>query len=117
MEKRSYKRRIYIIDKKFQFKFVSLMLFMMIVAVASVSFVTFYIVWDSVLDAFFFVEEANKMLADIFTRTSVLMIAPVILLMALFSVAGVLYSHKIAGPLYRIKKVWVRNKKWYRPPS
>ena len=88
MAKFQYKRRIYIINRKFQFKYLFMILAVMLITVASVWFTTFYIIWDSVIEEFFFVPEASKKLGDIFIKTSELMIIPIILLAGIFSVIG-----------------------------
>lgn len=100
-----YKRHIYIINKKFQLKYLFIILFMMLVTVSVISFTTFYIIWDSVIEEFFYVDGAREKLADIFSHTSQLLLIPLGVLTAVFAVAGVLLSHKVAGPLYRVEKV------------
>jgi methyl-accepting chemotaxis protein len=100
-----YKRKIYIVNKKFQYRYLFIILFTMLVTVFSVYFTTFYVIWNSVIDAFFFVPEAAKKLADIMAHTSELLVIPVLLLAAVFTFAGILLSHKVAGPLYRVEKV------------
>ena len=105
MDTKGYKRKIYIVDKKFQFKFVIMLLFFILVTVFTVSFTTFYVIWQNVINEFFFVPEASKKLGDIYIRTSELLILPMIVLSAIAGIAGILISHRIAGPVYRMKKV------------
>lgn len=105
MEQRTYKRRIYIINRKFQFRYLFIILAVMIIAIGAVSFTTFYIIWDRVINEFFFVPDAAQKLSGIFIKTSQALIVPVIVLMLIFSLIGVLFSHRIAGPLYRVEKV------------
>lgn len=105
MDTKGYKRKIYIVDKKFQFKFVIMLLFFILVTVFTVSFTTFYVIWQNVIEEFFFVPEASKKLGEIYLRTSELLILPLIVLSAIAGIAGVLISHRIAGPVYRMKKV------------
>ena len=100
-----YKRHIYIINRKFQFKYLFIILFTMLVTVATISFTTFYVIWDSVIDEFFYIDGAREKLADIFNHTSYLLLIPLGVLTAVFIVAGILLSHKVAGPLYRVEKV------------
>lgn len=105
MENRRYKRRILIVDKKFQYKYVAIILLIMIATVVFVSMATFYVVWDKVLIAFENVPEASRKLADIMAQSARVSMIPLGILTVLFSAMGVFYSHKIAGPVYRIKKV------------
>jgi methyl-accepting chemotaxis protein len=99
-----YRRKKYIINRKLQFHYLFVILFTMLIAVFSVYFTAFYVVWNSVIDAFFFIPEASRKLADIFTHTSELIVIPVILLAVVFSIAGIFLSHRVAGPLYRVEK-------------
>lgn len=104
MEK-NYKRHIYIINKQFQFKYIFIILGITLITVFSVSFVTFYIIWSNVIKEYLFIPEASKKLADIFIKTSEILVVPVLILMVIFSLVGIFYSHRIAGPLYRVKKI------------
>jgi len=104
-QKQFYKRRIYIINKSFQFKYLFIILSVMLITVGTVYFTTFYVIWNNVINEFFFVPDAARKLGDIFVKTSELLVAPIAALAIIFSVAGILFSHKIAGPLYRVQKV------------
>ncbi len=104
MEKK-YKRHIYIINKSFQFKYLFIIIGVMLVTVVSVSFTTFYIIWSNVIKEYFFIPEASKKLVNIFIKTSELLIIPIIILLVIFSLIGIFYSHKIAGPLFRVKRI------------
>lgn len=105
MEKKNYKRSIYLINKKFQFKYVFIILFIMFTAIFTISFVTFYVIWTNVINEFFFIQDASKKLGDIYLKTTELLIIPLLILAFVFSIIGILYSHKIAGPLYRVQKI------------
>lgn len=105
MEKKNYKRSIYIINKKFQFKYIFIILILTFSAVFVVSFVTFYVIWTNVINEFFFIQDASKKLGDIYLKTTELLIIPLLILAFVFSIIGILYSHKIAGPLYRVQKI------------
>ncbi|MBN2754038.1 MAG: methyl-accepting chemotaxis protein [Candidatus Goldbacteria bacterium] len=105
METKGYKRKIYIVDKKFQYKFVLMLLFFILITVFTVSFTTFYVIWQNVIEEFFFVPEASKKLGDIYIKTTELLILPLIVLSVVSCIAGILISHRIAGPVYRMKKV------------
>jgi methyl-accepting chemotaxis protein len=104
MEQKAYKRKTYIVNRRFQFKYIFIILSVMLITVFSVSFTTFYVVWKNVIDSFFFVPEAAKKLADIYVRTAQLLVLPVLFLSACAIAAGIIFSHRIAGPVYRVKK-------------
>ncbi|MCX8093605.1 MAG: HAMP domain-containing protein [Candidatus Goldbacteria bacterium] len=111
-EKKSfYKRRQYIIDKKFQFKYLFYILTMMISTVLIVSFTIFFIIWDKIIKEFFYIPDAAKKLSDIFISTSQILIIPVAILLVIFSMISILLSHKIAGPIYRVRKIAEELKK------
>jgi methyl-accepting chemotaxis protein len=100
-----YKRRIYLINKPLQFKYLFVILSTILITIGVVYFTTFYVIWDNVINEFFFVPEAAKKMGDIFVKTSELLIAPILLLTAIFSAVSIFISHKVAGPLYRIERV------------
>ncbi len=104
MEKK-YKRHIYIINKSFQYKYIFIILSIILITIFTVSFTTFYIIWSNIIKEYFFIPEASKKLADIFVKTSELLLIPLIILTIIFSIVGVFYSHKIAGPLFRVKRI------------
>ncbi len=100
-----YKRKQYIVDKPFQFKYLFYVLTMMISTVIIVSFTIFFVTWDKIIKEFFYIPDAAKKLADIFISTSQILIVPVLILIAIFSIIAIFFSHKIAGPIYRVEKI------------
>ncbi len=104
-EQHNYKRKIFIVNKKYQFRYLFIIISTMLISVASVYFTTFYVIWSKVIDEFFFVPEASKKLAEIFVQTSQLLVIPILLLAAIFTVAGIILSHKVAGPIFRVERV------------
>jgi methyl-accepting chemotaxis protein len=101
----NYKRKIFIINKKYQFRYLFIIISTMLISMASVYFTVFYVIWNKVIDEFFFVPEASKKLADIFVQTSQLLVIPVILLAVIFTFAGIILSHRVAGPIFRVERV------------
>jgi len=104
-QKKFYKRKIYIINKEFQLKYLFTIISMIAVSVLTVSFITFYVIWDNVIKEFFFIPEAAKKLTDIFIRTSEIAGGFTLLILGIFAVAGIFLSHRVAGPLYRVERV------------
>ena len=101
----NYKRKIFIINKKYQFRYLFIIISTMLISVASVYFTTFYVIWNKVIDEFFFVPEASKKLAEIFVQTSQLLVIPILLLAVIFTAIGIILSHKVAGPIFRVERV------------
>ena len=101
----NYKRKIFIVNKKYQFRYLFIIISTMLISVASVYFTTFYVIWNKVIDEFFFVPEASKKLAEIFVQTSQLLVIPIILLAVIFTAIGIILSHKVAGPIFRVERV------------
>lgn len=99
------KRRQYIVDKKFQFKYLFYILAMMVSTVLIVSFTIFFVIWEKIIKEFFYIPDAAKRLSDIFITTSEILIFPIVILLVIFSIIAILFSHKIAGPIYRVKKI------------
>jgi methyl-accepting chemotaxis protein len=104
-QQKFYKRKIYLVNKPLQFKYLFIILSTVLITMGVVYFTTFYISMNNVINEFFFVPEANKKLGDIFVRTSELMVLPLLVMAGIFSVASIFLSHKVAGPLYRIERV------------
>ncbi len=105
VHKNFYKRRQYIVDKKFQFKYLFYILVTMFTTVIIVSFTIFFVIWEKIIKEFFYVPDAAKRLSDIFISTSEILIIPIIILLIIFSIVAILFSHKIAGPIYRVEKI------------
>lgn len=104
-QKKFYKRKIYIINKDLQFKYMFTILSMIFISVLAVSFVTFYVIWVNVINEFFFIPEAQTKLGDIYIRTSEIVAGCTFLILVIFAVVGMFLSHRVAGPLYRVERV------------
>ncbi|HDQ26799.1 MAG TPA: hypothetical protein ENN43_08665, partial [bacterium] len=102
-ENKPYKRKQYIVDRAFQFKYTFIILFVMFLTAFVSGFTVFYVIWNSVIEEFFFVPDAAKKLGEIFIMTTQLLLVPIIVLTVVFIITGILFSHRIAGPVYRIE--------------
>lgn len=100
-----HKRRQYIVDKKFQFKYLFYILTMMVSTVIIVSFTIFFVIWEKLIKELFYIPDAAKRLSNIFISTSEILILPIVILLVIFSIIAILFSHKIAGPIYRVEKI------------
>jgi hypothetical protein len=133
MAKVFVKRRTYVIDKKFQFRFIATFLIYILISLLLFSGAIFifywisYMVGDNVVSEFIIVykqvqltdsegkprlDDKNRPLTTTEPQSPispVQLILPPILINNLFisliiSILGVFYSHKIAGPVYRMDK-------------
>lgn len=110
-EKKFYIRRQYIVDKKFQYKYLFNILIMTFFTIIIVTLAIFFVLWEKIIKEFFYIPDAAKKLGDIFVSTSQILVLPVIILLLIFSIIAILFSHKIAGPIYRVEKIAEELKK------
>jgi methyl-accepting chemotaxis protein len=125
MAKMVYKRKNYVIDKKFQFRFIAAFLVLIIVSLVifSAGFAGYYYIrymmGENIFNEFITIHkkvmvenEAGEILSqtkDLPPVNRLEIILPPILINNLIiliavSIIGIFYSHKIAGPVYRIQE-------------
>lgn len=125
MAKMVYKRKTYVIDKKFQFRFIAAFLVLVIVSLVLFSaglagyYYVSYVMGDNIFNEFITIskkvmKENDK--GELTSQTEVLppvnrieVILPPILInnliiLVVVSIIGIFYSHKIAGPVFRIQE-------------
>ncbi len=125
MKNAKYRRKQYIIDKQFQFRFIASFLLLIIVSlvVFSAGFAAFYwfryMAGENVFKEFIHIQKEVKTYDDkgnvTGTRSEMvpggnrleLILPPVLinnlLIMILLSILGIFRSHRIAGPVYRME--------------
>jgi len=126
MSNRQYKRQNYLIDKKFQFRFVASFLFLVVVSLFVFSGGMFGYYWiryaagENVFSEFIYIQKQVRVVNEegevTGTRSEIqppinrleLILPPIlinnVIIMVIFAVIGIFYSHRIAGPIYRIEK-------------
>ena len=125
MAKMVYKRKTYVIDKKFQFRFIVAFLVLIFASLIlfSAAFAGYYylryINGENIFDEFITIQqkspavdaagnEITKPGPPIVTDRFELILPPILInnlvILIVISVIGVFYSHKIAGPIYRIQE-------------
>jgi len=130
MGKEYMKRRNYIIDKSFQFKFIATFLVIIVISMAlfSAGFALYYWVMYMAGDNIFAeVISIHKQVVEVDANGNAvkksiekpgynrleLVLPPLLInnliIMVLISIIGIFYSHRIAGPVYRIEKDITRS--------
>lgn len=104
MNRPRIKRRQYIVSKKFQLKYVGLILGLMFLTAALCSYVVYYSAMLSMGQKLANVYPQGRLIA-IVKMVNFRIFLSVILLSPVVVVIGIFLSHKIAGPIYRIEKV------------
>jgi hypothetical protein len=119
------KRKTYVINKGFQFRFIATFLVLVVISllIFSAGFAVYYwvryLMGDNIFDEFILVFKRVEIvdqkgeLTDVeqeigATNRFEIVVLPLllnnILIMVVISIIGIFYSHKIAGPVYRIGK-------------
>jgi methyl-accepting chemotaxis protein len=98
-----YKRTRYLVAKKFQLKYVGLILLLVSLTAVMCSYVIYYTMMLTMGDKLANVYPQGRLLAivnmvNFRILVSMLLVAPLIIMIGIFA------SHKIAGPFYRIEK-------------
>ncbi len=97
------KRRKYLVSHKFQLRFAGVILLFM-VAIASVSALTiYYYIWMLLGDKLANVYPQAR-LAGILRSANIKLILNMLLISPFVVLASIILSHRIAGPVYRLKK-------------
>lgn len=98
-KKQIYKRRIYIIKKKLQYKYIALVFLSMILTAFTIGADIYYTMNKAYADAGYMVS-----FPTFISAISTLIILKTIILITLMISVAVLVSHKLAGPIYRFEK-------------
>lgn len=99
-----YRRRRYLVKKGLQFRYIGLIFSLAILASLLTGYTVFYTCWPSFGQKLANVYPQGRLL-PIFRTINFLLIRNLILMTPIILVIGLLYSHRIAGPLFRIEKV------------
>lgn len=99
----AYRRTQYFIAKKFQLKYVGMILLLVSLTAVMCSYVTYYTMMLTVGDKLANVYPQGRLISIVNTVNlrillSMLLVAPLIVAIGIYT------SHKIAGPIYRIEK-------------
>ena len=126
MPEKKYKRQNYLIDRKFQLRFVAQFLLLILVSLLAFSggmvayFWVRYTAGENVFSEFIFIQKQVRVTDEkgvvVGTRSEMqppinrleLIAIPIlinnVIIMVILAVIGIFYSHRIAGPIYRIEQ-------------
>ncbi|MBL7157364.1 MAG: hypothetical protein ISS92_04265 [Candidatus Omnitrophica bacterium] len=101
MEKRLYKRTRYIVKAKFQMKYVGLLLLVALASAAISGYTIYYNSWVLLGEKLANVYPQGRLM-EIFKSVNIKLAVSMVFVSMLCIGIGILVSHKIAGPVYRM---------------
>ena len=126
MAEKRFKRKNYLVDKGFQFRFIASFLLLIAISflVLTSGFVVYYwvryVAGENVFSEFIFIQRQIRVTGESgeSTQTKSEMLPPInrlelilppvlinnLIIMFIISVVGIFYSHRIAGPVYRMEQ-------------
>lgn len=99
-----HKRRRYIVKRGLQFRYIGLIFSLAILASLVTGYTVFYTCWSSFGEKLANVYPQGRLL-PIFRTVNLLLIRNLILVSPIILVTGLIFSHRIAGPLFRIERL------------
>lgn len=102
-ERRSFRRRQYIIKKGLQFRYIGVVFLLAILAAIVGGYTVFITGWTAFGEKLSNVYPQGRLVA-VFKATNLNLLRNLLFASPLIFVLGLLSSHKIAGPVYRIEK-------------
>jgi len=97
-----FRRRHYLVNKDFQIRFTRNIISYMVLVVLVASGVVYYAFWYTINKMGIVLDE---LIVAIFVSVGVALMAEAIFVLPLIVVASIFLTHKVAGPLVRIKRV------------
>ncbi|MCD4812130.1 methyl-accepting chemotaxis protein [bacterium] len=99
-----WRRRNYIINKDFQFRYIGRVMFGIVVMALVIAFTVYYTTWVKIMDEFYNVPQIAAQFAPLFASVNQIMVLLLIIFMLTAAVISVFVSHSIAGPMYRFER-------------
>jgi methyl-accepting chemotaxis protein len=99
-----WRRRNYLINKEFQFRYVARIVFGMIVMALILGFTVYYTTWARIMDEFYTIPKIASQYAALFGSVTQIMVVFLVLFLVLAAILSLFASHSIAGPIYRFEK-------------
>lgn len=99
-----FRRRNYLINKDFQFRYVLKILFSIVVMALIVALTIYYTTWSKIMDAFYHLPEVAGQFAPLFASVNQSLGMLLIIFIVLITIFSIFLSHRIAGPIYRFEK-------------
>lgn len=98
------KRKLYLVSRPFQLKYVGIILALMFLTAALCSWVVYYSAMLHLGDKLANVYPQGRLMA-IVNAVNFRILLSIILMTPLVALIGILLSHKIAGPIYRLERI------------
>lgn len=98
-----YRRKQYLVAKKFQLKYIGLILLLVFLTVAMCSYVIYYTMMLTMGDKLANVYPQGRLMS-IVNMVNFRILLSMLLMAPLIVIIGIFASHKIAGPIFRIEK-------------
>lgn len=99
-----WRRRNYLINKEFQFRYIARIVFGMIVMALVLGFTVYFTTWARIMDEFYTIPRIASQYASLFGSVTQLMGVFLLIFLVLAVIWSVFASHSIAGPIYRFEK-------------
>ena len=103
VEMARYRRKQYIVARKFQLKYIGLILILVFLTAILCSYVVYYTLMLLMGDKLANVYPQGR-LVSIINTVNIRLLLSLVFIAPLIVVIGIFASHKIAGPIYRIEK-------------
>ncbi len=100
----AWRRRNYLINRDFQFRYIARMIIGIIVMAMIVSFTVYYTTWARIMDEFYDVARIASQYAPLFSSINQTLLVILLVFLVLAAFFSVFISHQIAGPMYRFEK-------------
>ncbi len=100
----AWRRRNYLINREFQFRYIGRMIIGIIVMAMIVSFTVYYTTWARIMDEFYNVARIASRFAPLFNSINQTLLVILLVFLVLVVIFSVFISHRIAGPIYRFEK-------------
>jgi methyl-accepting chemotaxis protein len=100
---RPYRRTQYLIATQFQLKFVGIILVFMFIGAFISAFTIYYYTWLLLGEKLANIYPQGRLIT-ILKTSNMILLGRMLLITPMVAILAVLLSHRIAGPLYRIKK-------------
>lgn len=103
MATKKIKRKRYVIAARFQFRYIAYILLFLYLGAAIAGYTVYYSAWTTLGEKLANVYPRGRLIY-IFKQANITLLIRLLLISPLFVFIGIILSHRIAGPIYRIGK-------------
>jgi len=101
-----WRRRNYLINKDFQFRYMARIMFGIIAMALVIAFTVYYTTWAKIMDEFYHVPQIASQFAPLFSSVNRTLIVILLIFLIISAILSIFVSHTIAGPMYRFEKTF-----------